>query len=320
LKSPLPSPLLRASALLALALFAGSACTRRAAPSTPTLSDPVAGLAVELPPAATSFARAPAAKDRFVSRVPYADRQTLLYLHLYSIPSLGAADPTLDYDDRVETIFRHELGAFLTLQTTPAVLPDQTPALLLFGRARDPDFVVGFAFQCNKTHFVFIGLSGPDLAPADAQAFFDATAPNLQIAPVPNTTFADAAEYQHHFLSHSDPAQFLDFVRNLFASRNTNPANYPLSISLAYLFAQNLLQSAPDAPQLSEALGMLNNMDAIRLDDYLQARLAFEIALGQRQRVEAIAQARRLAALVFPFDSEGSSLAKKRLRQANAIP
>ncbi len=313
------------SFLLALVLASAAAgpwtaCSRDKDPSSlPVLSDPGAGLTLTLPPSATSFARQAAAKDRFVSRVPYAPNQTLLYLHAYSPPPVATNIPPVFHEEVVECILRDELGSFLSLETSFTNLLDQTPALLLYGRARDPDKVVGFAFQCNKTHFVFIGLSGPDLSAADVAAFFRTTAANLHVADIPQATFADAAQYRDCLVDNDDPAQSLNYIRNVFASRNANPLNYTLAIGLAYRLAYDLQAADPASLHFSETLALLNNMSAIRLADFLKARYDFEIACGQRNAAEAIGQARFLSELSFPFDAEGRSLDKQRLRKAHAL-
>ena len=309
---PLLLPLLLAAALLC-------ACSPKTQAPLPSLSDPSAGLSLVLPPSASSFARPSAGADRFLSRIPYGNGHTLLYLHVYSTPLVDPSEPPALFDDVAEAVLRDELGAFLTLETAYTNLPDQTPAVLLYGRARDPDNVAGFAFQCNKTHFVFLGLSGPDVAPADTDAFFQSSAPNLRISPLPDTTFADAAQYQSQLVDVSNPAQSIEFVRNFFAARNANPRNYSVAIGFAYLLAQDLRRSAPDSPLLDEILALLDNMSSIRLADYLKARRDFEIAYGQRNAPEAIAQARFLDALSFPFDAEAKSLASQRIRKANRL-
>lgn len=306
--------------LLAAAAFApGAACSRHSEAPLPVLSDPIAGLTVTLPATSSSFTRRSAGRDRFVSRIPYDSQQTLLYLHFYSTPLLSADPPPVFYDDTVEAILRDEIGSFLTLETTFTNLADQTPAVLMYGRARDPNRVVGFAFQCNKLHFVFLGLSGPDLGPEHVVPFFQNTAARLRVGEVGQSSFADIAQYQAHLAQHNDPSQSLDYIRNIFASRNTDPRNYPLAINLAFLLAQHLQADNPASPGFSEALALLNNMSAIRLDDYLKARRDFEVAFGQQNANEAIAQAKFLAALVYPFDAEGSSLARQRLRKANRL-
>jgi hypothetical protein len=322
LNSSKPHPafsILLASLLAAAAIASFAACSRKAEAPRPVLSDPAAGLTVTLPPTASSFTRRAASRDRFVTHVPYAPQQSLLYLHFYSTPLLSADTPPVFYDDTVEAILRDELGAFLTLETTFTNLADQTPAVLLYGRAREPNNVIGFAFQCNKVHFVFIGLSGPDLGPEQVLPFFQTTTARIRIDEVAQSSFADIAQYQAHLARHNDPSQSLDYIRNLFASRNTNPQNYPLAINLAFLLAQHLQAAEPPSPRFAEALALLNNMSAIRLDDYLKARRDFEVAYGQENASEAIAQAKFLAALVYPFDAEGSSLARQRLRKANRL-
>ena len=320
MKSPLPENLLRTFAplALALALLASPACSRKAPPAPPSLSDPAAGVSIVLPPSASSFRRPPAS-DRFVSRVPYAPRQTLLSLHAYTVPAPVPDAPPDFHDDLVERILRDELGSFLVLETSFTNLADQTPAVLVYGRAREPDQVAGFAFQCNKTHFVFVGLSGPEIAPADAAAFFLATAPNLSVADVSQHTFADADRYRSHLVALDDPAAALEYVRNVFASRNANPLNYVVAINLAYLLAQNVHANDPSSPRLPETVSLLDNMVSIRLADYLKARTDFEIACGQRNAPEALAQARFLSDLSFPFDSEALSLADQRIRKANSL-
>ena len=307
--------------VLALLLLGATlcACSRHETSARPVLSDPSAGLTLRLPASATSFTRQPAAVDRFVSRIPYASKQTLLYLHAYSPPVLMPGVLPVSHKDVAGAILRDELGSFLDLETSFTNLPDQTPVLLLYGRAHDPDKVIGFAFLCNKTHFVFIGLSGPEVSPADVSTFFQTTATNLHIADIGQNTFADASQYQSHHVDGSDPVQSLEFIRNVFASRNTNPLNYILAISHAYLLAQELQLADPASPHLAEALAFLNNMSAIRLADYLKARHDFEIAYGQRNVDEALAQAQFLAALSFPFDAEARTLGKQRLRKAHAL-
>lgn len=302
-------------------LLATISCSRQTASSSsgPVLSDPAAGLTVALPPSATSFMRRTASQDRFVSRIPYGNHRTLLYLHAYFIPLMIANDPPVVMANIIDSILRDELGSFLTLDSAFTNLTDQTPVYLVYGRARDPDQVAGFAFQCNKTHFAFLGLAGPDIGPADASAFFQATSANLHVAEIAQTSFVDAAPYQQHLLDKPDPAQSLDYIRNFFASRNANPAYYPVAIQFAFLLAQDLQRTDPASPLLDEALALLNNMFTIRLADYLKARRDFEVALGQRNAPEAIAQAQFLAKLSFPFDAEAVSLAKQRLRKAYAL-
>ena len=322
MNSRTPDPL--RSALLALllagALLSPTACSRHKAAPLPLLSDPAAGLSVTLPPSASAFSRKAASQDRFVSRIPYGDRQTLLYLHAYLIPlMISPNDPPVVMGNIIDSILRDELGSFLTLEHSFTNLPDQTPAYLVYGRARDPDQVAGFAFQCNKTHFVFLGLSGPDVGPADAAAFFQTTSANLRLTPIAQTSFVDAAPYQKHLLDNPDPAQSLDFIHNLFASRNANPAYYPIAIQFAFLLAQDLQRANPDSTLLAETLAQLNNMFIIRLADFLKARRDFEVALGQRNTPEALAQAQFLSKLSFPFDAEASSLDKQRLRKARAL-
>ena len=216
-------------------------------------------------------------------------------------------------------MLRNELGAFLTLETSATNLPDQTPVLLLAGRARDPDQVVGFAFQCNKTHFVFFGLSGPDVAFADLPAFFATSVADLRIADVGQSTFADAAQYQDLLGGSADPAQSLEFIRNVFASRNANPVNYTTAIGLAFFLARDLQARAPADPRLPEVRALLDNMASIRLADFLKGRTDFEVACGQGKGDEALAQARFLADLSYPFDAEARALDKQRLRKAAAL-
>ena len=110
------------------------------------------------------------------------------------------------------------------------------------------------------------------------------------------------------------------FIRNLFASRNTNPVNYTIGIHLAFRLAQYLQSTSPDSPRLAETLALLNNMNAIRLADYLKARRDFEIAAGQKNGPETRAQARFLSDLSFAFDSESQALARRRLRRALSLP
>ena len=321
LKSFLSNPtctFLSALLLGAALLFILPACSPKSSTTLPVLSDPSAGLTLTLPATATAHKRSPAF-DRFVSRIPYAPNQTLLYLHAYCPPLV---DPTAIpdfHDDIVEAILREELTSFVSLGESYTNLTDQTPVLLLFGRARDTDKVIGFAFQCNKTHFIFLGLCGPDLVVADTKAFFETTAPNLHIADIRQSTHADVTRYRTGLVTLDNPAQSIDFIRNLFASRNTSPLNYTIGINLAYSLAQDLQANAPDSPHLSEAIALLNIMTAIHLADTLKARHDFEVALGQRNVSEAIAQARFLTDLTFLFDAEGQSRARQRLRKAQAL-
>ena len=310
-------PALGIAMLLALA---SSACSRQAKPDTPVLlSDPVAGITLTLPPTATPFTRVSGSLDRFVSRTPYDANQTLLYLHAYATPLVSTNQPPAFFEDVVECILRDETGSFLTLENSFTNLPDQNPVLLLYGRARDPEKVVGFAFQCNKTHFIFIGLSGPDLSPAQVTDFFQAMSANLHVEDVHQSTFADIAQYQSHLIGNPSPADALDFIRTLFSSRNANPRNYTTAINLAYILAQNLNQADPGSPHLAEALALLNNMSAVRLSDYLQARHDFEVAFGQRNATEALAQANFISQLTFPFDAEGHALDHQRIRKAYTL-
>ena len=312
------STLAIALSLTALLTFS-TACSRQAKQGPPVLSDPGAGITLPLPPTANSFTRDSAAQDRFVSRIPYDANQTLLYLHAYSPPLVTTNQPPEFFEDIVEGILRDEIGSFITLENSFTNLPDQTPVLLLFGRARDPDKVVGFAFQCNQTHFIFIGLSGPDISSANVTPFFQSTSANLQVADVHQSTFSDVAQYQTHLIGTPTPTEALDFIRNIFASRNANPLNYTTAINLAYVLAQNLSQADPGSPHLAEALALLNNMSSIRLADFLQARHDFEVAFGQRNATEALAQANFLAQLTFPFDAEGHVLDHQRIRKAYTL-
>ena len=307
--------------ILAIALsLASTACSRQAKPDAPVLlSDPVAGITLTLPPTATAFTRISGAQDRFVCRTPYDANQTLLYLHAYAPPLVSTNQPPAFFEDVVECILRDETGSFLTLENSFTNLPDQNPVLLLYGRARDPEKVIGFAFQCNKTHFVFIGLSGPDLSPSNVPAFFQTMAANLRVDDVHQSTFADIAQYQSHLIGNPSPSDALDFIRTLFASRNANPRNYTTAINLAYILAQNLNQADPGSPHLAEALALLNNMSAVRLSDFLQARHDFEVAFGQRNATEALAQATFLSQLTFPFDAEGTALDHQRIRKAYTL-
>ena len=308
------------SILLALSIGASlCACSHQEKESLPVLSDPVAGITLTLPPTATSFTRVSAAHDRFVSRLPYEPNQTLLYLHAYAPPVLSTNEPPAFFEDVVECILRDEVGSFITLESSFTNLPGQTPVLLLYGRANDPDNVVGFAFQCNKTHFVFIGLSGPNISPDQASTFFQSTAAQLQIADIRQSTFADVAQFQTHLLGSPSPTEALTFVRNIFAARNASPQNYTTAINLAFILAQNLSQADPNSPHLSEALALLNNMSSIRLADFIQARHEFEVAVGQRNATEALAQAKFLSQLTFPFDAEGHSLDNQRIRKAHTL-
>ena len=306
---------------LGAALGTGAACSRRAeAAARPALTDRNAGITLALPETATAFDRPAAAKDRFVSRIPYGPRQTLLYLHVYSPPLVSAVGaPPATHGDVVERVLRNELGAFLTLETSATNLPDQTPVLLLAGRAREPDQVVGFAFQCIKTHFVFFGLSGPDVAFADLPTFFATSVADLRIADVGQSTFADAAEYQDLLGGSADTGQSLEFIRNVFASRNANPVNYTTAIGLAFFLARDLHARAPADPRLPEVRALLDNMASIRLADFLKGRTDFEVACGQGKGDEALAQARFLADLSYPFDAEARALDKQRLRKAAAL-
>ena len=321
MKSRLPEAIrpILAALLLAAALATAPGCSRNQNASLPVLSDPGAGLTLTLPPGAHSFTRQSAAQDRFLSRTPYGPSRTLLYLHAYMPPAIDPTALPVMHDDIAECILRDELGSFLTLETSFTNLPDQTPALLLFGRTHEPDMIAGFAFQCNKTRYVFIGLSGPDLTRADPAAFLNTTLSNLNLTPLAQTTFADTSQYQRHLIDFTNAAQTLDFIRNVFASRNTNTRNYTTAIGLAYLLAQDLQNRDPASPRLDETLALLNNMSAIRLADFLQGRHDYEIALGQRNATEAIAQANFLAALSFPFDAEARTLDKQRLRNANRL-
>ena len=305
--------LLLAGAVLCLV----PACSRHSkSASGPVLSDSASGLTLTLPDTATAFTRRPAASDRFVSRTPYADRQTLLYLHAYSVPPLVTNALSAFFADVTERILRDELGAFLALETAPTNLPDQTPALLFCGRARDPDKVIGFAFQCNKTHLIFIGLSGPEIDFSGIGDFFKTTTANLRVADVGQNTFADATEYQQVLGGAAPSPQTLDFIRNIFGARNANPVNYTTAIGLAYILARDLQAADPASPLLPEALALLDNMSSIRLADFLKARVDFEVAVGQGKAEEAVAQAKFLSDLTFPFDAEGRALVKQRLRKA----
>lgn len=305
--------LLLAGAVLCLV----PACSRSAkTASLPALSDPAAGLTLTLPETAAAFTRSTAATDRYVSRIPYGERQTLVYLHVYSTPALVTNAPPAIFADITERILRDELGAFLTLETSATNLPNQTPALLLCGRARDPDKLIGFAFQCNKTHLIFIGLSGPEIDFANVGGFFETTVANLHVADVNQNTFADATQYQQVLGGAPPSAQSLDFIRNIFAARNANPVNYTTAIGLAYILARDLQAADPSSPLLPEAFALLDNMSSIRLADFLKARIDYEVAIGQGKAEEAFAQARFLSDLTYPFDSEGRTLAKQRLRKA----
>ena len=318
-----PLPTTWRSLLLALgiatSLGLSTACSRQTKSELPVLSDPVAGITLTLPTTATPLTRVSASHDRFVSSLPYDANKTLLYLQVYSPPLVSSNQPPAFFEDIVECILRDESGSFITLENSFTNLPDQTPVLLLYGRARDPNKVIGFAFQCNKTHFVFIGLSGPDLSPAQVIPFFQSTITNLQVADVHQNTFSDVAQYQTHLIGSPSPTEALDFIRNVFASRNANPQNYTTAINLAFVLAQNLSQADPNSPHLAEALALLNNMSSIRLADFLQARHDFEVAFGQRNATEALAQAKFLSQLTFPFDAEGSALDKKRFRKAYTL-
>ena len=60
-------------------------------------------------------------------------------------------------------------------------------------------------------------------------------------------------------------------------------------------------------------------MSSIRLADFLQARHDFEVAFGQRNATEALAQANFLSKLTFPFDAEGHTLDHQRIRKAYTL-
>lgn len=68
------------------------------------------------------------------------------------------------------------------------------------------------------------------------------------MAEIAQTSFVDAAPYQQHLLDKPDPAQSLDYIRNFFASRNANPAYYPVAIQFAFLLAQDLQRTDPASP------------------------------------------------------------------------
>ena len=319
MKSPRPDTLRVLAAALLLPALGLCACSRKEAAALPVLSDPGAGLTLTLPATATAFTRHPAAKDRFVYTIPYDARHALIYLQTYSLPLVLPGRPPVSHKDVVGGILRDELGSFLDLETSFTNLPDQTPVLLLYGRGRDPERIAGFAFQCNKTHFIFIGLASPDLGPADVAPFFQTCAASLRIADINQSTLIDSTQYRAAHIDATQPTQALEFIRNIFASRNTNPVNYVLAINYAYLLCGELLAASPDSPHLAETVALLNNMSAIRLADYLKARRDFEVAYGQGNATEALAQARFLDDLAYPFDAETRTLGKQRIRKALAM-
>jgi hypothetical protein len=312
----------RAAVWAAIAVLALGGCGRQpAGDAPPKLTDPTAGVTLELPDTARSHT-VPVQED-FTTIIPYAPNQQLVYMRIVGFQPMLLDLPVREGE--VSAILADRLDGFLPTYREPTTVPgSDDPAYLYGGRDRDGNGLAGFFRHYGKTKLVFLGLLGPAVKETDAAGVMAALAPKLSVD-ASDGNLSEVIQMFHYAyrLPEGDKADYMgviDAAQGFLAMRDLDFDNYRKALWTLIDMLLELDERHVDAPNVrARAISALSTIfDTTRVDQ-LRARRQFEFAIGSRDVATARKVARFLDALDSPMDPCADACSRRRWNRIQAL-